>query len=209
MHPEFFKTTSPPQAQWIHMPALPHPHMWRGATRDRDAKADVWRVSVALLVLALVAPSGVSAESICDNRKYGRGLCNGSHTVDSVYVQRVVMPECRSFLSVGGQKGLTCAPISLRRYLESESLSGTIPPQLSQLSQLEYLWFKDSSLSGTIPTQLGQLTNLEYLCARALYMPAPHARDVQGCGAITACLTVLHLMHTRACTTAVVFPGNR
>lgn len=49
-------------------------------------------------------------------------------------------------------------------YFLEEHLGGTIPEEITQLSQLEYLTFYFTpNLSGNIPTTIGQLTNLKYL----------------------------------------------
>jgi Leucine-rich repeat (LRR) protein len=42
-------------------------------------------------------------------------------------------------------------------------LSGTIPPELGQLNSLKYLWLQSNQLSGTIPPELGQLSSLQEL----------------------------------------------
>ena len=47
---------------------------------------------------------------------------------------------------------------------ENDRLSGTLPPQLSQLGSLQYLYaHSDPRLSGTIPSELGSLTNMRKL----------------------------------------------
>ena len=47
--------------------------------------------------------------------------------------------------------------------LSENELSGEIPPELGELSNLEYLWLPDNALSGEIPPELGGLSNLERL----------------------------------------------
>ena len=48
--------------------------------------------------------------------------------------------------------------------LSSNSLSGTIPIELGNLTDNLYrLWLHNNSLSGSIPAELGNLTNLRYL----------------------------------------------
>ena len=42
-------------------------------------------------------------------------------------------------------------------------MTGTIPPELGQLANLEELYLSHSQLTGTIPPELGQLANLEHL----------------------------------------------
>ncbi|MXY97193.1 MAG: hypothetical protein F4Z29_05475 [Gemmatimonadetes bacterium] len=43
------------------------------------------------------------------------------------------------------------------------NLSGSIPPELGQLTNLKHLYIAKNHLSGSIPTELGQLQNLEIL----------------------------------------------
>ncbi len=47
--------------------------------------------------------------------------------------------------------------------LSSNNLTGTIPPQLGNLSNLEDLYLDNNDLTGTIPPQLGNLSNLDVL----------------------------------------------
>jgi Leucine-rich repeat (LRR) protein len=47
--------------------------------------------------------------------------------------------------------------------LGRNSLTGTIPSQLGNLTNLEFLYLNSNGLTGTIPSQLGNLTNLEIL----------------------------------------------
>ena len=47
--------------------------------------------------------------------------------------------------------------------LKENGLSGSIPPQLADLSNLELLRLDDNQLTGRIPPQLGRLSNLERL----------------------------------------------
>ena len=48
-------------------------------------------------------------------------------------------------------------------WLHENSLSGTIPSELGDLSNLQILWLFSNSLSGTLPSELGSLSNLGYL----------------------------------------------
>ena len=47
--------------------------------------------------------------------------------------------------------------------LGDSELTGMIPPELGQLSQLEWLSLYDNELTGSIPPELGQLSQLEWL----------------------------------------------
>jgi hypothetical protein len=60
--------------------------------------------------------------------------------------------------------GVTCdAGIVTELTLISNHLSGTIPPELGNLSNLSLLNLKRNQLSGTIPPELGNMSNLGYL----------------------------------------------
>ena len=47
--------------------------------------------------------------------------------------------------------------------LDENQLSGTIPASLGMLSSLQYLYLDENQLSGTIPASLGMLSSLQYL----------------------------------------------
>ena len=53
-----------------------------------------------------------------------------------------------------------------RLFLESNGLSGLIPPELGQLANLSTLYLYSNRLRGGIPPELGQLTNLRQLVFR-------------------------------------------
>ena len=60
-------------------------------------------------------------------------------------------------------------------WLIHNELSGKIPGELAQLSNLEYLVLDGNELSGPIPVELAQLSNLKYLSLKdnaGLYAPA-------------------------------------
>ena len=42
-------------------------------------------------------------------------------------------------------------------------MAGSIPPEIGQLTELEWLQFGENSLTGSVPPELGNLSNLEYL----------------------------------------------
>ena len=47
--------------------------------------------------------------------------------------------------------------------INSNNLNGTIPPEMENFSNLEYLFLGHNLISGTIPPELGNLSNLKYL----------------------------------------------
>ena len=51
--------------------------------------------------------------------------------------------------------------------LSTNNLSGVIPPELGQLANLEELWLNDNMLSGTISLELGRLANIQNLMLHA------------------------------------------
>ena len=57
--------------------------------------------------------------------------------------------------------GITCSNGSVTELrLSGNSLSGSIPSELGNLTNLTGLYLNDNSLSGSIPSELGNLTNL-------------------------------------------------
>ena len=50
--------------------------------------------------------------------------------------------------------------------LYDNQLSGPIPPEIGNLSNLKNLWLNDNQLSGAIPPEISNLSNLEYLILR-------------------------------------------
>jgi len=60
--------------------------------------------------------------------------------------------------------GITCINGTISRLQLSENgLTGTIPTELANLSQLEFLQLRNNQLSGSIPPQIGDLSNLRQL----------------------------------------------
>eukprot|EP00833_Pecoramyces_ruminatium_P004153 jgi/Orpsp1_1/1178185/evm.model.c7180000064356.1 len=60
------------------------------------------------------------------------------------------------------EKGITCENgYIIKIEVAYHGLNGTIPPELGNLSKLEYLILNNNSLSGTIPPELGKLSNLK------------------------------------------------
>jgi Leucine-rich repeat (LRR) protein len=50
-----------------------------------------------------------------------------------------------------------------RLYLYDNQLTGSIPPEIGNLTNLTYLNLHDNQLTGSIPSEIGNLTNLTYL----------------------------------------------
>lgn len=60
--------------------------------------------------------------------------------------------------------GVACSGGHVTRlYLSNNQLSGALPGQLGNLSNLEWLYLFDNQLSGALPWQLGNLSNLQRL----------------------------------------------
>lgn len=60
--------------------------------------------------------------------------------------------------------GVECSGDNLRRInLTNNGLSGTIPPELGNLTILYQLFLNSNQLTGSIPPELGNLVNLDYL----------------------------------------------
>jgi hypothetical protein len=61
-------------------------------------------------------------------------------------------------------RGVTCATGHVTRLsLSVNGLTGTIPAELGDLTNLSYLSLYENNLTGTIPAELGNLTNLSHL----------------------------------------------
>lgn len=60
--------------------------------------------------------------------------------------------------------GVSCVDGKVTRlFLDNNHLNGTLPSELSHLSQLQILNFSKNQLGGEIPPQLGELSQLEGL----------------------------------------------
>ena len=65
---------------------------------------------------------------------------------------KVYSVEETTFLVLGGNN-----------YTSGESLTGSIPPEIGNLTNVRYLELKNNQLTGSIPPEIGNLTNLEIL----------------------------------------------
>ncbi|KAK3242273.1 hypothetical protein CYMTET_48030 [Cymbomonas tetramitiformis] len=61
----------------------------------------------------------------------------------------------------GGVSGLVPAGDGQKLY--DNSLTGTLPTELGELTLMTYLWLQSNSLTGTLPTELGELTLIKQL----------------------------------------------
>ena len=68
---------------------------------------------------------------------------------------------CNEYIELWGQ----CYNIETTTtlYLNNNQLTGEIPVEIGNLTNLEYLSLVDNQLTGEIPVEIGNLTNLEYL----------------------------------------------
>ncbi|MCH8961562.1 MAG: RsmD family RNA methyltransferase [Bacteroidetes bacterium] len=64
--------------------------------------------------------------------------------------------------------GVTITGVRVTRLdLRSNRLTGSIPPELGNLANLEILFLNNNDLTGSIPVELGNLTNLSFLLLEA------------------------------------------
>ena len=63
--------------------------------------------------------------------------------------------------------------------VHNNNLTGTLPPELGNLSQLQSLWLQDNALTGMLPRSLMQLTNLAHLRFGGQDLCAPQDDDFQ------------------------------
>jgi len=47
--------------------------------------------------------------------------------------------------------------------LSNNQLTGSIPPEIGNLTNLTWLWLNDNQLTGSIPPEIENLTNLDWL----------------------------------------------
>ena len=62
--------------------------------------------------------------------------------------------------------GITCDAANtmvIEIHLESKNLQGTLPPEIGNFTNLEYLDLPGNLLSGFIPAEIGNLTHLQFL----------------------------------------------
>ncbi len=93
--------------------------------------------------------------------------------------------------------GVTCdgnAMTVTQLFLRSINMVGVIPPQLSNLANLELLALGDNQLSGPIPAELGALTHLENLALDKNHLSGPIPKwlgDLTGLYYLNLCMTQL------------------
>ena len=72
--------------------------------------------------------------------------------------------------------------------LYRRGLTGEIPPELGNLTQLRHVWLEDNRLSGEIPAGLGGLGNLESLWLQSNDFSGEMPQDFTGLSALRAFL---------------------
>ena len=163
-----------------------HPHGRRRAGRRRRFAV---AASVPALVVALVTVLGVGATA---SAQVEHDSCSGTPAVSNSTTNTGLIADCDILLAakpilIGdktqatlnwspdvamfGWDGITIdrtfghvADISLSSNdsVSANDLSGSIPPELGNLTGLETLSLSGNALSGSIPPSLGNLTNLVY-----------------------------------------------
>ena len=88
--------------------------------------------------------------------------------------------------------------------LSLNNLSGPIPPELEELTNLASLWLNDNDLSGPIPPELGKLTGLEWLDLQGNRLTGPIPPEL---GKL-ASLVWLDLRRNRLAGPIPPLPGN-
>ncbi len=62
-------------------------------------------------------------------------------------------------------------------YLDNNSLTGSIPPELGDLENLRRLYLNDTGLTGSLPPELGDLGNLRRLKINSTSLTGPIPGD--------------------------------
>jgi len=119
------------------------------------------RKTVLLAVLVLVPTSYAQAQILGVEREALITLYNATNgagwTDNSGWVTATVGTECTWY-------GVTCVlDHVMSLHLENNQLSGSIPPELGNLSGLWYLFMDRNQLTGSIPPELGNLSYLTNL----------------------------------------------
>ena len=76
--------------------------------------------------------------------------------------------------------------------LRSNNLSGRIPPELGNLSNLEEMILGDNPLSGRVPSELGSLSNLEWLDLSVTNLSGPLPDSFTGLASLSF---IWHITH--------------
>jgi len=118
------------------------------------------RKSVLAAILVLIPMSYADAQIPADEREALIALYNSTDGVNwsnNTNWLGAVDTECTWY-------GVACAGGHVKLLiLPTNQLSGSIPPQLEDLSSLERLYLNSNQLSGGIPPELGDLSNLQQL----------------------------------------------
>lgn len=101
--------------------------------------------------------------------------------------------------------GITCAAGNVTNLrLMNHQLSGAIPPEIGNLTALQYLYLWDNQLSGTIPPEIGNLTALKGIMLGSNQLSGTIPSEI---GNLTA-LTVLGLPNNKLSGTIPLEIGN-
>ena len=133
----------------------------------KDAPSDDRAVLVALYH-ATDGPNWTNSTNWLSDRPVGDW-----HGVSVTYgrVTRLDLDENRLSGSIPAEVGNLTNLESLS--LGYNQLTGPIPPQLGQLTELWQLYLPDARLTGEIPPELGRLTKLEYLTLSGNHLTGP------------------------------------
>ncbi|KAK3238131.1 hypothetical protein CYMTET_51839 [Cymbomonas tetramitiformis] len=120
-------------------------------------------------ILPLLARGGIRHKRFGERQKAIRADKAARITAD----ERVVAQESRAQLHDETLRHMRssearAALLSRRlgggaRTLHDNSLTGTVPTELGELTRMTSLWLHYNSLTGTVPTELGELTRMTWL----------------------------------------------
>ncbi|WP_419552385.1 cell wall-binding repeat-containing protein [Candidatus Poriferisodalis sp.] len=155
-----------------------------GRRRAGRRRGFVIAVSASALVIALATVLGLGANA---SAQVEHSPCSGTPAVSNSTTNAGLIADCNILLAAkpiligdSTQATLNWSPdVAMFRWdgikiartyahvaevsLSSNDLSGSIPPELGNLTNLDKLWLSDNELTGSIPPELGNLTNLDTL----------------------------------------------